>query len=264
LVRYLSFKTIDSLIDAVRRIGESEIGLELMGFNAAMMAANAATNNEEDLKYFKQFTDMVQGPGFMLMIAGNSTRDFEYKKRVLQQIMKETAARSLKPVEDPELGAGFVWRFIRTVGSIRETSRATGLSGGTIGCTDVFPLMTRFIQHTSVIKEDLINKGLILSDGTYPFIQSIEHGHAGHGETLIRFCPSNPDSMQRLMGMLNQEANRAAIQGHFGVPHHAWSDQIHDMFGPYTCNYHLWLRKIKKTFDPNHASESSNYITAKD
>jgi hypothetical protein len=28
-------------------------------------------------------------------------------------------------------------------------------------------------------------------------------------------------------------------------------------------NYHLWLRKIKKAFDPEGVSEGSHYITAK-
>jgi len=43
-----------------------------------------------------------------------------------------------------------------------------------------------------------------------------------------------------------------------------WSDEIHDMYGPYACNYTKWLRKIKKTFDPNNASEPSHYISAKE
>jgi glycolate oxidase len=264
MIRYLSFATVDALIEAVQKIGESEIALELMGFNSAMMASNAATDNEEDLRYFKQFSEMVQGPGFMVMIMGNSQRDFEYKKRVLELIMEETGAWSLKPVEEPELGNGFLWRFIRTVGSIRETSRATGWGGGTVGGTDVFPLMTKYIMYTSDLKQDLINKGMILDDAIYPFVQSIEHGHTGHGEILIRYAPSDQKQMENIQGFLNKAANKRAIEGRFGVPQHVWSDALHDMYGPHACNYHLWLRKIKKTFDPNAASESSNYITAKE
>jgi len=264
MIRYLSFASIDKLIEAVRKIGESEIGFELMCFNAAMIASNAATSNDEDIKYFRQFSAQVQGPGFMIMLAGNSPRDFEYKKRVLQQIVEETGAWSLKAVEDPELGAGFVGRYIRTVGSIRETSRATGWGGGTVGGTDLFPLMTKYILHTSYLKEDLIKRGLILDDAIYPFIQSIEHGHTGHGEILIRYAPSSPHHIANVQGVLDREANKTAIEGHFGVPHHVWSDALHDMYGPHASNYHLLLRKIKKTFDPNQASESSNYITAKE
>jgi glycolate oxidase len=263
LIRYLSFSSIDKLIEAVRKIGESEIGFELMGFNVAMMAANAATSNEEDVRYFRQFTDAVQGPGFMIMIAGTSPRDFEYKKAVLRQIMEETGAQSLKAVEDPELGAGYLWRFIRTVGSIRETARASGSVAPVVGGTDVFPVMTRYILDTSGVKRELIKKGLSLEESTYPFVQSIEHGHTGHGEILVRFAPANPDSIANVQGALMREANKRAIEGHFGVPHHVWSDELHDQYGPHTCNYHLLLRKIKKAFDPNQVSESSNYIIAK-
>jgi glycolate oxidase len=264
MIRYLSFPTIDRLIEAVRKVGESEIGFELMGFNAAMMASNIATDNYEDMAYMKKFTEQIQGPGFMLIMAANSPRDFDYKKRALQQIMEETNGKSLPDVEDPEIGAGFIWRFIRIVGSIRETSRATGWGGGTVGGTDVFPLMTKYILHTSDLKQDLINRGLIMDDGIYPFIQSIEHGHTGHGEILIRWAPAGPESIDAVQGMLNREANKTAIEGRFGVPHHVWSDELHDMYGPHTSNYHWWLRKIKKSFDPNAASEATNYITAKE
>ncbi len=264
MVRYLSFANVDKMIEAVQKIGESEIALEVMGFNTAMIASNAATDNEEDLRLYRQFSEQVQGPGFILVIMGNSPRDFEFKKKALELIMAETGAWSLKDVEDPEMGRGFLWRYIRTVASIRETQRATGWGGGTVGGTDLFPLMTRYILHSEYLKKDLVKQGLLLDDATYPFVQSIEHGHTGHGEILIRYAPASPDHIEKVQGMLDREANKTAIEGRFGVPQHVWSDKLHDMYGPHTMNYHQWLRKIKKTFDPNQASESSNYITAKD
>jgi hypothetical protein len=124
--------------------------------------------------------------------------------------------------------------------------------------------MTRYILHTSNLKQELIDKGLIMDDYTYPFIQSIEHGHTGHGEILIRYNPAGPDHIMKVQGMLSREANKTAIQGRFGVPHHVWGDALHDMYGPEVHNYHILLRKIKKNFDPNQVSEASNYINAKD
>jgi len=96
-----------------------------------------------------------------------------------------------------------------------------------------------------------------------PFVQLIEHGHCGHGELLIRYFPSNSESVKASFDVF-MAANKTAVEGHFGVPHHVWSDAIHDMYGPYTSNYTGWLRKIKKTFDPNAASEPGNYISAKE
>jgi glycolate oxidase len=261
MVRYFSFKSQEVLREAVRKVGESEIAFILMGFNPAMMSANIATNNNEDHEYLKQYTDLVQGPGFMIIIAGNSPRDFEYKKRTLAQIIEETGGKSLKPVEDPQNAGGFLYRFIRVTGSIRETCRATGVFGGEVGGTDVFNLMSNFIEQGSKVKGNLIQQDALLADGTDPFVQLIEHGHCGHGELLIRYFPSNPASVSANYEVF-MKANRTAVKDHYGVPHHVWSDAIHDMYGPTTSNYTRWLREIKKTFDPNEASEASHYITA--
>jgi len=264
MIRYFSFKMLDEMIDAVLKIGEAEIGFELMCFNAAMMASNLATKNmEEEIEIYNQFKDSVLGPGFMVIIAATSPRDFEFKKRVLQQIIEETGGKSLAAAEDPGNEGGFIWRFIRVCGSIKETGRVLAPQAGMVGGTDVFPLMSYFIKSTSKIKERLIKDGSLFNDGTSPFIQSIEHGHTGHGEILARIslrC-KDPRAVQRQIGM---GSNEISIKEHFGVPHHVWSDAVHDMYGPTSSNYHLWLRKIKKTFDPNGASESSTYITAKD
>lgn len=261
MIRYFSFPSLELMEEAVQKVGESELGFILMGFNISMMTANIATNNNEDLEYMKQYSDLVQGPGFLLIIAGNSPNDFGYKKRALQQIVTETNGKSLEPVEDPQNAGGFMWRFIRVTSSIREVFRATGVFGGMVSGTDVYPLMSRYIQKGAKVKEGLIKKGVIHADSSAPFVQSIEHGHCGHGELLIRLFLNNPESINA-QKELSTKANQIAIKGHYGVGHGVWGDLAHDMYGPHTSNYHLWLRKIKKTFDPNAASEAGNYIKA--
>jgi hypothetical protein len=73
---------------------------------------------------------------------------------------------------------------------------------------------------------------------------------------------SNPVSIQAQKELI-EEANSLAINGHYGVGHGVRGDAGHDLYGPHTSNYHVWLRKIKKTFDPNAVSEPGGYITAK-
>jgi glycolate oxidase len=263
IIRYISFPSPEKLNLAAQKVGEAEIGLILMGFNPAMMSANIATNNNEDLAYMKQFTDAVQGPGFLIIMAGNSPNDTEYKKKALQQIADEYDGKPLEAVEDPENAGGFMWRFIRVTSSIRETCRASGVFAGEVGGTDVFYLMHQYILRSSPFKQQLVNEGRLLDDGTDPFVQSVEHGHAGHAELLIRFNRKDPRAATAPMEV-GAFANKTAIEGHFGVPGHVWGDAAHDQYGPPASDYHLWLRKFKKTFDPNGASESTNYITVKD
>ena len=185
------------------------------------------------------------------------------RKRVLQTIIDETGGKCLEEVEDPENQGGYVWRYFRETGSIKETGRVLAPQAGMVGGGDSFPLMSYFIKSCTKLKEKLIKEGSLYDDGTSPFIQSIEHGHTGHGEILARISIKVKDPRE-VNRVINAGSNEISIKEHFGVPQHVWSDALHDMYGPHASNYHLWLRKIKKTFDPNGASESSTYITAKD
>ena len=98
------------------------------------------------------------------MIAGNSPRDFEYKKAVLELIIKETEATSLKAVEEGDVQYAFIWRFIRVTASIRETMRATGVFGGEVFGTDSYLVQANFIQHSRDDKARLIDRGLVYPD----------------------------------------------------------------------------------------------------
>jgi glycolate oxidase len=263
-IGFYSFASMDGLDEAQRLIGESEIALELMGFNAAMASANIATSNEEDVKLFREFSHYVQGPCIMIIMAGNSARDFEYKKKVLTQIIGQTAGKAIPHLlDDPQVAGGCLWRWLRSCASIREVFRVSGCFGGEVGQTDSFRLMADYIFQTGKMKGDLIKRGIVYNDGFSPFTQSFEHGHYGHGELLIRYMPN-----ASIFGVLTREflvqANETAIRDHFGVPGHVFGDASHDMYGPHVSNYHLWLRRLKKAFDPNGASEASHYITSQD
>ncbi len=261
---FYSFPSMDKLDEAQAKIGESEIALELMGFNAAMASANMATSNEEDLKLFTEFRNYVQGPCLMIVILGNSDSDFAYKKKVLSKIIEETSGQAVQKIlDDPIVAGGCLWRWVRSTGSIREVFRACGCFGGEVGGTDSFRIMADYIYKTGIMKDGLIKRGLVYDDGTSPFTQSFEHGHFGHGELLIRYKPSAL-TQKVLMQEFVVEANKTAIRDHFGVPGHVFGDAAHDMYGESCSNYHLWLRRIKKTMDPNNASEASHYITYKE
>ena len=115
LIRFFSFPSLDKLDEAQQKIGEAEIAYELMGFNPAMAASNIATSNEEMVKLFAEFSQMVQGPCCMVIIVGDSPSDFEYKTKVLMKIAEETGGKSLdKITDDPKVAGGCLWRWTRS------------------------------------------------------------------------------------------------------------------------------------------------------
>ncbi len=263
MIRYISFPSMEDRLEALHKIGESEIGFEIMCFAPSMISANIATNNQEDMEHLERINKSVQGPGLQIIIVGNSPRDFEYKKRVLEQIMAETSGKSLALMEDPKIGGGQLWRCIRITGSIRETMRATGIFGGFLGGFGPLKLMLDYITEAVKIKADLIRKGLIIDDGAVPFGQPVEHMHYGHSELLNRFDIRDPGT-QEAMGQAIAQTINVALKGKYGILNSVSGDELHSQFGPLTSNYHLWLRKLKKAFDPKGASGSASYISAKD
>jgi glycolate oxidase len=270
MMRYYYFPTVQMKEDAMIQVGESEIALILMGYNVTMITGNIAISATENDELKKKYLDFVHGqPGFLIAIAGNSPGDFEYKKQVLQQIIDEYKGKSLDLVEDQQNEGGYLWRYLRPTSSMREVSTRTRLAshsgGGVVSqSADAFPLMHKYMRELAPIKADLMRKGLVSkNDSTDPFVlQLVEHGHGGHGEYV--FVGEDKPEAAKAMENVIRQIYQMAISGCYGVPTSAWGDRMHDIFGPSASNYHLWLRKIKKTFDPNGVSEAGNYITAKE
>ena len=127
-----------------------------------------------------------------IVIAGNSARDFEYKKAVLDLIIKETKATSLKAVEEGDVHNAYVWRFIRVTSSIRETMRATGVFGGEVFGTDSYLVQSNFIQHSREDKKDSHR-----ADGYFPTtsIPSLPLSSRGSSPTRRSSCAGRPPRM---------------------------------------------------------------------
>lgn len=249
MARYYSFPTLDQMWQAEIKIGEAEIAMELMGFNAAMVAANITTSNEEDEAMFKRLSQEVQGPGFFVIIAGNSPEDFAYKKKVLETIVAENQGLSLKSVEDPELEGILLTQCTRISASIRETFRPGG-NFKSIPIMGQRDLTIRWAVGAGKAKLPLIEKGLIADDGGGFFGWGVEQGHLGKTEIFCKFSPLNPEAWKAVGAWVEEQANRAVEEKYFaltmGPP-----EQIENKIGPALSNYHLWWDKVLAALDPN-------------
>jgi len=165
MVRYYSFPSAEKMYEAELKIGESEISYELMCFNMAMVSSNITTSNEEDVATFERLRKLVKGPGFLLIIAGNSPGEFNYYLRVLKQILDETGGESLKPVEDPKIAGTLLCQCIRVSASIRETFRFGKASWGGFAVMGQRDLTMRWLQEAGQRKGGAIEKGLAVDDG---------------------------------------------------------------------------------------------------
>jgi glycolate oxidase len=258
MARYFSFPSVEKMWQAEIKIGESEIAFELMGFNASMVACNITTSNEEEEEVFKRMSKEVQGPGFFIIIGGNSPEDFEYKKKVLEKIVKDANGKSLKSVEDPEIEGILLCQCTRISASIRETFRAGGglRSIPVMGQRD---LVIKWAIGAGKAKEPLIKKGLIVDDGGAFFGWGVEQGHIGKTEIFCRFDPSNVEASKAVEGWEREQSMRALKERYFANTLVS-DDMIEHEIGPALSNYHIWWKKVMKAIDPNGVSPEGSAL----
>ncbi len=254
MARYYSFPSIEKMWQAEIRIGENEIAFELMGFNAAMVACNITTCNEEEEEVFKRLSAEVQGPGFFVIIAGNSAPDFEYKKRALQQIIDEAEGKSLKSIEDPKTEGVLLCQCIRISASIRETFRAGG-AFSSIPIMGQRDLTIKWAIGAGKAKEPLIEKGLIVDDGGAFFGWGVEQGHLGKTEIFCKFDPANAEAKAAVEKWHEEQGDRAFAERYFGLLMGPT-----DKVGPGLCNFDLWWKKVQTALDPNGVSPAGGAL----
>ncbi len=252
--RYFSFPSVEKMWQAELKIGESEIAFELMGFNAAMVACNITTCNEEEEGVFARMSKEVQGPGFFVIIAGNSAADFEYKKRVLDKIVNDADGKSLKSVENPEIEGILLCQCVRISASIRETFRAGG-AFNSIPIMGQRDLTIKWAIGAGKAKEPLIKKGYIVDDGGAFFGWGVEQGHLGKTEIFCKFDPQNLEAKAAVEGWQKEQTARAFKERYF-----ASTMGPQDEIGPALLNYHLWWKKITQALDPNDVTPEAGAL----
>jgi len=105
-------------------------------------------------------------------------------------------------------------------------------------------------------------KGLLGDDGTnnmwgVPF----EGGHWSIFECGHNYDPCDKASFESMVKMMD-EGEEIGIKVPLGPFLRGTGDEGANKYGPIRHNFHNWMRKIKKTFDPNTAIDPTNYIWA--
>jgi glycolate oxidase len=259
------FPDWDRLIEAAVRLGESEIATMIFRLPLPMLnEALSGTGDEAEVLLAQMQEESAGRPGFLIIIAGATEPEFEYRKKVLAAILEATGGVYLSHIEKDEVQRQILWAETRFSGAVREAFRAVGRFLGSIGDSAMFQTSTRLMLECMDLKKEYQARGNVRADdGPDAIIGMVyEHGHTGHAEQLVMTHPTGA-GWRDLMEFTDR-CEDLAIRGRYTAPVTVWGDAAHDKWGPHLDNYHLWLRKIKKTFDPNGVSEGAMYITAKE
>ncbi len=246
--RYYSFPSVEKMWNAELALGENEVCYELMGFNVAMVAANITTCNEEDEAMFNKLSKETTGPGFYVIIGGNSAEDFAWKKKTIEKIVKDNGGKSLKTVEDPEIEGILMAQCTRISASIRETFRPGG-AFNSIPIMGQRDLTIQWAIGAGKAKLPLIKKGYIVDDGGAFFGWGVEQGHLGKTEIFCKYSPANPVAKKAVEDWQKAETRRAFDEKYFASTIGADEDVNKAL-----CNFNDIWKKLVRTIDPNGVS----------
>jgi glycolate oxidase len=253
--------------DAQYKIGEAGIAYALHKAGGPGSHGSIVTGNNNEL-YEKRQAGELLIPNYSLAIvmAANTPAEHAYQVKVLDRILDETGGKIAPVGEDPAFKKRDYIHMIRTSFTAREAFRLTGglgsncliLTGDTIDNAAIALNMAQgFIDKYTA-------KGAVYNDGTYNnWATAIEGSHFGHYEYPFSTTPTDEEAVKIIM-----EADKEAMEKVFKIPlSNSWACfgwDITKVISPHCGNFHTWMRKIKKAFDPNTVSDPSGYISAEE
>ncbi len=260
------FPSWEKLTEAAMKICESEIAMLLTIFSWPMISEGLSGSSDEAAELLAKLQEESKGKhGFIVIISSSDDLEFNYKEKVLAQIMSETGGEFLGYFEKGEIKREYFWTIIKVTAAVREVFRASGRFLGAIGDSASLPNSLRMMLDCVEFKKEYQQKGVIRKDEGLEciFATAYEHGHTGHAEQQAQVHHTGEEGWRALMEF-SDRCEDLAIEKHYTAPVTVFGDRGHDKWGPHLCNYHLWLRKLKGTFDPKGVSEPAMYISAKE
>jgi glycolate oxidase len=196
----------------------------------------------------------------LVLIAARTEREFGYKQKVMDCLLNELDLVNI-------IGTKFTPNSMFYAEALRSNLGlhgfiATGGFQSSKGQCDTAGICVTTTKKSIPLKKKYISRGVIGNDyGEGVWITSYESGHYFHVESPTMFDQTDENSVKG-MAKYMEESNQFDLMNHLGAPFFVEGDRMHDLFGPHMMNYHLWLRKIKKAFDPNGIADSGFYISA--
>lgn len=251
-VHIFKFPTLDKVRDAMIQMGRAEIGTAVLKFFYATEAVMFTMSANDFWELWNSGLYQKELPRALWVYLGAWTpEELEYEERVMWDIVREldgepvdeSITRKYEENMDFFILVSFLQRVLKLGGGWTPTK----LSGDSIShMFDVAEKIPEFF-------DEFIEKGLILNAPHNFQIIPMEYGHLAHIELLF-FFDHKLEGWESIAGNVSQKSLATDIKyGH----HAAMPPRVKAMMerlGPLYSNYHLWMTKIKDSFDPNDVS----------
>jgi len=246
------FPSLDNVRDAIIEIGKAEIGFAVLKFfyaTAGLLMTESA--NEFWELWNSCLLQKEMALALWIYLATWSPEEMSYEERVLMDIIKETGG---EPIDE---SLRLKWQesvdFFFLNSFVQRTAR---LGGGWMPLMLSADSVFHMFEAAKKIPEflnDFIAKGLILKAPDNFQIVPMEYGHLAHIELIIFYDRNLPESQKIPIYVINKSLETQIKYGYHTHMPPGTGPGI-EKLGSLYSNYHIWVTKIKKAFDPNEVS----------
>ena len=263
------FSSRQNLIDAMYVMAEQGIAYALYRRAPYAVTAGMTGSNEELWELWQ--TGYWQNrckDAMNIVLDSSSPRELEYKEKVFREVVKRFDGEIPPELNDDPHGqkARFLHAFL-AIGAVKGVFRAGGTFHEGVTGDDTLDACQKMVDLALPLKEKFAKEGKLLDDGDCcPMHPYDENAMGSHMETPVRFDPCDPEAV-KAAGELCIWSVKAGVEANLAIGAveglESYHDEVHDIAGPRCLHYDMWLRKIKKAFDPNLVVEYSWYAHPK-
>jgi len=246
-MRWINFTLPDreALINAMYKIGEAEVSAAMTKVPIFFRVVAKSESKEDFWELWRKESEESLAKFHVLrvlLIGYTSEEQLDYEERVLMDIMGELGGepRRTKPTDE----------------SWFKNADSAGMwlmAGGYISveyCLETIESAAQQGEDYATLKKQY-TPPLMADYGDPGWFQSIEIGHGGYFEFLIFYDPR--EDTNRVDHFYLETAKLNIKKGHWTS--FCGSSQPIRLIGPaYGPNFHLWMMKVKETFDVNSLS----------
>ena len=200
-----------------------------------------------------------------LILHASSPRELEFREKVFRKILEKTGGEIFSEPPD-QIGFRFAYSLIG-IGAVRRAFGGTGTFSEGMVAKEALDMLRNVQVVSFELKDPVAKQGKLVDNGDVASIQPYEDGTiGGHLETPVEYDPNDGDAVKAAVEFSDRCA-KEQVKSNFAIPLFEgcnYDEYLHNLAGPRCMNYHIWIRKIKKAFDPNLVSESSWYTTPKE
>ncbi|MDD1779012.1 MAG: FAD-binding oxidoreductase [Candidatus Helarchaeota archaeon] len=254
----INYRNFDDIKEALYQFSQEEIGF-MVNYSSGLALAAIFSRDRGDLIKTAGKYGILKKP-VCLLITARTQREFEYKEKVVQTIVEATNGKDFVKKETLVPRSQCYVEALRSMLGL-HAFMASGAFTSAFGGMDSIGVTITMAELNIPVKMEYVNKKLLANDGGEGiWLQTYEYGHYAHAEMPAMYDKLNPASKAAVLEY-TMRTNQLIYEKALNVPFAVDGDAMHDYWGPRTCNYQVWLRKLKEAFDPDNNSDAGFYIS---